>query len=555
MYSLDWSETENVDPQTLHHLKCRYGELERENNNRCRQLGCGASKHKLFCAFQDPHNYITHILPNRLPFSDRALVAEDPHEMFESPGLLFDRYQETFGRIFELEDAVRKAEMQLDHAIKLHPKFFAGPIDSALNGQFVGYPTFKLSTLDAVSSYHSDSSLMDQKLIFQEAFKRTAYLLKWVKIAQNDADRLYKGTHDGKSPRHYPEGDRSPGAVLDERMPWYLSNDNVKTGPEAASSIGLGDCRFCILDRRLFECEYEMWYLVERLKTLGNKRGIPQEVGEAMEYYKKELGPNHHKFQSQDLSDNAPDGNEINRMPRAIRRSFFHFESAPWEIDRFREFAVRTFNLEGMACNLENQLDFEIFKFTHPSSKDRAQAEAGIPRKSYPQLQPASSFKVPMVRFNSFNPGPVELCKVMFMSQNGAQEELVADLFRRCEFLRAFQTVALKDIECLSDGTHDGRSCRYFPTTHDLVDIWGELDPLYPWYVQEDNVNLSLEHFHVIHSDEINCTFCILDRKCLQLEADMEFLFGCLKRPFRPSTDVDGEVSDQSFSEDNSLEL
>jgi hypothetical protein len=126
-----------------------------------------------------------------------------------------------------------------------------------------------------------------------------------------------------------------------------------------------------------------------------------------------------------------------------------------------------------------------------------------------------------LVRFNCPPHGIQDLGKVLYLSVESRDTELFCDLFRRAEFLRQFQKVAVEDLDRLWFKNHDGKACRYY-REGDLSPM-ADLAPNLPWYVQNSNVNCAVDSSDKVHPEE--CLFCVLDRKCLQLEADMVRLY------------------------------
>ena len=153
--------------------------------------------------------------------------------------------------------------------------------------------------------------------------------------------------------------------------------------------------------------------------------------------------------------------------------------------------------LEGKSRHLEKKLDVDILEWNLSRKEDAADAH--------------------IVKFDGTKQGTSELAQVLFLVEHGETTRLFEDFFRRAEFVLQFLKVSKKDIDRLLDMTHDGRSCRYY--RDDDPSPRSPLDPEYPWYLQNGNVSVSVDRSDRVHEEE--CLYCVLDRKCLQMERDI----------------------------------
>ena len=479
---------------------------------------------------------------------DEAWRWDVTRDLFRKPGLTKNRFLEMFTRTRKnfLENC--DFEEQLDCNIELFQEkrplyfqeiggdFFEGeqldetPNYSTHKGHFVQLSSWKWMQDNEIILFLSD--MKQEEVLFEELFNCVALLEKFQELAQKDLDRLWRKSHDGKACRYYREGDESPDAPLDPGLPWYLCNNNVNFGIdyERKTCLHEEECLFCCLDRRLHGVEYNFYMLKNYLQVWPNGRSLPPGAQEAIKKRRMMARTDGYSSDDSDTVTNPwigfvwkPTDDEL---PKRMRPSSMHRfgKRLPNEFDRHHEHTCRLMNLEQKAMVLERLLDKQIANYVVWKRESFLCHARGLFNGTKFDKNPKFSRHDPhFVQFNYPPIGIQDLTEVLFLSQEGEDSVLFEDNFQRAEYIRQFLVQAQYDLDRLWFKVHDGNSSRYYPqgdgpSNHNY-------DPAIPWYlhgIQVDWHSKDVPHA-ALHLNE--CAFCILDRKCSQLEVDMIRLY------------------------------
>jgi len=187
---------------------------------------------------------------------------------------------------------------------------------------------------------------------------------------------------------------------------------------------------------------------------------------------------------------------------------------SPWKYLRGLEFAVRLTNLDRKANSLESALDLEISAFI--VWKERENATTPM----YSSQQPHCC------RFAEFPTGEWNLAQVNRMLQCQEDSALIDQFTHHLKMMGEFLKMAKRDCDRLLKLVHDGKSCRYYPRCHPNI----VLDPHYPFYLQIEQTGRDKPDFESVAQHKGECKYCVLDRRCVQVEEDMKMLFTYLKQ-------------------------